>query len=194
MAGCCMPAMSIARQTRSTSANLCCSPVSVQLPWIALISLSLPLLTSHAAVAQALVLALSTIWMPNQRREAFLRCPATEEHYRWVANGLALAAACVLPPPLGKALLQRAARLGPAAFYAVHVAAQAAVNYVLVLAVLHRWELQERRAFARQRRLAADAAALARAQSSCMLPLSLLALAFALLWSGLTVALAEPGG
>ncbi|PRW45721.1 zinc finger MYM-type 1-like [Chlorella sorokiniana] len=160
-----------------------------QLPWNALLSLSLPLPARHAAVTQALLIALATAWLPSLRRDSFQLCPATQGHYQSAANGLANAAACLLPPPLGAALVQRAARLGPSAFFAVHMALQVAVNYGLVLAVICGWELQQRRAFARQRRLAADAAALVRAQRGGVLSLPLLALAFALLWAVLTLAI-----
>ena len=181
--------MPAARPARSHAAHLCCTPFAMQLPWNALISLCLPLPASHAAVTQGLLVVLATAWLPSLRRDSFLLCPATQGHYQLAADSLATAAACVLPPPLGSVLLQRAQRMGPSAFYAVHVAAQLAINFGLVLAVICQWELQQRRTFARQRRLTADAAALVRAQRSGVLSLPLLALALALLWAALTLAL-----
>lgn len=145
-------------------------------------------------MAQAALVVLATAWLPSLRRDSFQLCAATQGLYQSAASGLAVAAACVLPPPLGQALLRHTRQLGPSAFYAVHVAGHVAVNYVLVLAVVFRWELQQRRTFARQRRLAADAAALVRAQRSCGLSLPLMVLAFALLWAALTLALAKPAG
>lgn len=163
---------------------------AVQLPWSALISLSLPIPVRHAAVAQTLLVGLSIAWLPSLRAKSFSLCAASEGHYRSAANVLATAAACVLPPPLGAVVLAQAQRLESAAFYAVHVMAQVAVNCGLVLSVLFSWELRQRRTFARQRRLAADAAALVRLQRNSTLSLPLLVLAGAVLWAAVTALLA----
>ena len=170
----------------------CCpAPRAAQLPWTALISLSLPIPIRRAVLAQALLVALSVAWLPSLRASSFSLCAANGGYYQTAAAALSMAVACVLPPPLGVAALARAQRLGPAAaFYAVHVMGQAAVNCGLVLSVLFSWELRQRRPFARQRRLGGDAAALVRLQRNSALSAPLLALAGTLLWEVVAALLA----
>lgn len=112
--------------------------------------------------------------LPQLRASSVALCADAERHYLQAATAVTTAAAAILPLPVGTAaMLPR--RLGPrGAFYAVHAAALLG-GYVFTLAVIFRFELSHRRAFARRRRLAAEMAALLRwrAQWALGVPLTM---------------------
>ena len=95
----------------------------------------------------------------RQLRALSLSLCASGKRYEALAAGAGVAAACVLPPPLGGALLDwQAQRLGGGdAFTAVQTALLLTACLYCVLAVLARWEWRQRQLFVRQRRLAAEA-------------------------------------
>ncbi|KAI7835604.1 hypothetical protein COHA_010498 [Chlorella ohadii] len=94
-------------------------------PWIALISLSTPLLLKHAVLAQAAVVATTLACSRARQQLSFSLCELSGQRYVQAAGLLSAAAACVLPPPLGGALLdfqRQHLRQGPTAFHAVQTA------------------------------------------------------------------------
>ena len=148
---------------------------------------ALPL--QHAAWAQAGVLAvlLHPASLARSRNVSLQLCAQADARYAAAARLAGAAAGCMLPPPLGGAAVQAAARLsGPAAYQLVNVAAQLAITLVAPLAVLHRRELRQRRQFARERRSAPAAAGLLARQRSVRVGLpgaAGAALLAALLWT-----------
>jgi hypothetical protein len=110
-------------------------------------------------LAQTAVVGLRLASLGQVHRLSLSLCAASDERYRRLAVAVGSAAACILPAPLGGALLDWQARRlsGGAAFLAVHAALLVCVACCLVLLLLHRWEWRRRQTFARQRRLAAEA-------------------------------------
>ncbi|KAL4447816.1 hypothetical protein ABPG75_005035 [Micractinium tetrahymenae] len=129
--------------------------------WLTLIGQSLRLPLQRAAWVQAALVA-AVVANAEQRRQVSMRlCPAGAERYRQLASGLTLVSAFLVPPPLGELLLSWQHRLTPAlSFHTVDLFFHLLLSYAAVLLQLHRWEVAQRHAFARQQGLAAEAAAL----------------------------------
>lgn len=139
-------------------------PLPTQAPWIALISLSIPLLLKHAVLVQAVVVAATLACNRARQQLSFSLCELSEQRYVQAAGLLSGVAACLLPPPLGGALIdwqRERLRQGAAAFHAVHTALLLCLAYCAVLWRLAGVERRMRAAFARQQHAAAEARALA---------------------------------
>lgn len=95
---------------------------------------------------------------------SFSLCELSGQRYVQAAGLLSAAAACVLPPPLGGALLdfqRQHLRQGPTAFHAVQTALLLCLAYCSVLWRLAGVERRMRAAYARRQRAAAEARGLA---------------------------------
>lgn len=127
-----------------------------------MISLAFALPLKHAVAAQTAVVVTALASLPAVQRLSFALCAESARRYQAAAEALTLATASILPHPLGAAVQQQHQRLGTASFSAIHGMGHLLLSYGLLLAILHRWELQRRLEFARQHRMAAAARELVR--------------------------------
>lgn len=135
-------------------------PRALQLvPWATLAAVVLAIPLRRAVLVQAAVLACLVAGSGAQRRLSAALCAQAPAHYQQAVDALALALACLVPG--GEAAAGW--RLGwPAAFHLVNLYLSLVVTFGLTLALLYRGEWRRRLAFARQHRLAPEAAALQR--------------------------------
>lgn len=139
-------------------------------------------LPQHAVWSQGATVASLLAYLPQMRANSLARCAASEQHFQRAARALTAAAGAALPGPLAAAVHDLPRRLGPSgAFYAVHLALLLS-SYLATLCFLFRFELGHRRLFARQHRLAAEAAALLYRKRQLALSLPALLLLCAIGW------------
>lgn len=139
-------------------------------------------LPQHAVWSQGATVASLLAYLPQMRANSLARCAASEQHFQRAARTLTAAAGAALPGPLAAAVHDLPRRLGPSgAFYAVHLALLLS-SYLATLCFLFRFELGHRRLFARQHRLAAEAAALLYRKRELALSLPALLLLCAIGW------------